>query len=223
MTAGQARQSRQGRKPGPARKGRNDRQGRQGRQPRNRLRANRIILAVLVVVVLAALYGLVGLVKPVVLAQPGPAGQQAKLDVTSAMIGCPAPGSAGTTGGGIAVANVPSGVGTGQEVLTELNQGKTGTQVGTLPRPGQLTVERVKAAPPVPRKRAVAEKMAGGRVPTGPARGGLIVAARGANAQGLDVEQLGPGGQPTARCEPGPRTSGSSARARPSCTSRFTC
>ncbi|HET9893637.1 MAG TPA: DUF5719 family protein [Streptosporangiaceae bacterium] len=194
--ARQSRQPRQDRKPGAARK------GRPALQRRSRLLANRIILAVLVVVALAALDGLAGLVKPLVLARASQAGQQAKLDVTSAMIGCPAPGSAGTTGGGIAIANVPSGVGAGQASLTELNQGKPGTHVGTVPRPGQLTVEKVKAAPPVPRKRVVTEKMAGGRVPTGPARGGLIVAARGDNAQGLDVEQLGPGGQPTARCEP---------------------
>jgi len=44
--------------------------------------------------------------------------------------------------------------------------------------------------------------MAGGLVPTSLARGGLIVAAAGTNAQGLDVEQLGPTGRPTDRCQP---------------------
>ena len=43
--------------------------------------------------------------------------------------------------------------------------------------------------------------MAGGAVPTSLANGGLIVSATGSDAQGFDVEQLGPGGQPTARCE----------------------
>jgi hypothetical protein len=33
------------------------------------------------------------------------------------------------------------------------------------------------------------------------ARGGLILSAAGSDAQGLDVEQLGPDGQPTARCQ----------------------
>ena len=59
----------------------------------------------------------------------------------------------------------------------------------------------IKPSPPVPKKLDVTTKMAGGAVPTGPARGGLIISTTGANAQGLDVEQLGPGGQPTARCE----------------------
>jgi len=46
--------------------------------------------------------------------------------------------------------------------------------------------------------------MADGKVPTSHARGGLIISAIGADAQGLDVEQLSPGGQPAARCsQPG--------------------
>jgi hypothetical protein len=39
-------------------------------------------------------------------------------------------------------------------------------------------------------------------VPTRLGTGGLIVSATGADAQGFDVEQLGPSGQPTARCQP---------------------
>ncbi len=45
------------------------------------------------------------------------------------------------------------------------------------------------------------QSMADGKVPTSLANGGLIVSATGSDAQGFDVEQLGPGGQPTARCE----------------------
>lgn len=163
---------------------------------------NRIILAVLVVVVLGALYGLVGVVKPVALSVAAPASRLGKLEVTSAAIGCPAPGSAGATGGGIAVANVPGGVGSGKAVITELSHGSAGKQVGSTPRPGELTVEKISSAPVVQKKSLVTSTMAGGRVPTGPGRGGLTFVASGANAQGLDVEQLGPGGQPTARCEP---------------------
>jgi Family of unknown function (DUF5719) len=44
--------------------------------------------------------------------------------------------------------------------------------------------------------------MAGGAVPTSVAKGGLIIAATGADAQGLDVEQLGSDGKPTGRCQP---------------------
>lgn len=173
---------------------------RRGRQARNRL-ANRIILAALVLVVIAALYGLVKFIRPVALAAAGPTGSAGRLTVTDALLGCPAPGSAGTTGGGVAIANVPAGVGTGRLTLTRLNPASAGTLVGTVPRPGQLTLENVKPARPVPKALGVTAKMAGGLVPTGMARGGLIISAAGANAQGLDVEQLGPGGQPTARCQ----------------------
>lgn len=174
---------------------------RKGRQARNRLLANRIILALLVLVVIAALYGLVKLIRPVALTSAAPAGSGGRLTVTDALLGCPAPGSAGSTGGGVAIANVPAAVGTGQVTLTRLNPASAGTPVGTVPRPGQLTIERIKSAPAVPKRQAVTARMAGGLVPTGPARGGLVISATGANAQGLDVDQLGPGGQPTARCQ----------------------
>jgi hypothetical protein len=172
------------------------------RQARNRVVANRIILAVLVVVVAAALYGLVGVIRPVRLTSAAQAAQAGMLSVTTALIGCPAPGSGGQTGGGIAVANLPLQASGGKETFTELDPGSAGTSVGTATRPGQLTIETIKAAPAPAKKLLATTKMAGGAVPTGATRGGLVVSAAGANAQGLDVEQLGPGGQPTARCEP---------------------
>jgi hypothetical protein len=164
--------------------------------------ANRIILAILVVAVLSALYGLEGVIRPVTLAAASRTGQASQLGVTSALLGCPAPGSAGTTGGGIAIANVPLTTGGGQTVFTLLNPASAGASAGTAPRPDQLTVERIPSAPALPKKPVITANMAGGLVPTGPARGGLIISASGASAQGLDVEQLGPGGQPTARCQP---------------------
>jgi hypothetical protein len=173
---------------------------RKGRQARNRLLANRIILALLVLAVIAALYGLVKIIRPVALTSAAAGGSAGRLTVTSALLGCPAPGSAGSTGGGVAIANVPAAAGTGQMTLTRLNPGSAGTLIGKPPRPGQLTIEQVKSARPVPKRLVVTTKMAGGLVPTGTARGGLVISATGANAQGLDVEQLGPGGQPTARC-----------------------
>ncbi|HXS63081.1 MAG TPA: DUF5719 family protein [Streptosporangiaceae bacterium] len=174
---------------------------RKARQARSRNAANRIILAGLVVVVLAAIYGLVGVLKPVTISAAAPASQSTKLEVTSDRVGCPAPGSAGVTGGPIAIANLPARAGTGQTVMTRLDVGTAGTAIGKTPRPGQLTVVPIKPSPPVPKKLDTTTKMAGGAVPTGPARGGLAISTTDANAQGLDVEQLGPGGQPTARCE----------------------
>jgi hypothetical protein len=174
---------------------------RKARQARNRTIANRVILASLVAVVLAALYGLVGLIRPVTLSAASPAGQAASFSVNSTLLGCPAPGSAGTTGGPVALANVPLAGSGGSADFTLLDPATGGKQVGNTPRPGQLTVETIPAAPAPAKSSAVVTNLAGGLVPTQPARGGLIISAKGANAQGLDVEQLGPGGQPTARCQ----------------------
>ncbi len=175
---------------------------RQVRQARNRVVANRIILAVLVVVVLGALYGLVGVTKPIRLTAVAKGTEASKLTVTTGALGCPAPGSAGVTGGGVALASVPLTTASGQVTLTKLSPTSAGTTVQVTPRAGELAVQNIPASPPVPKKRLVTAKMAGGAVPTGLARGGVIIHASGANAQGLDVEQLGPGGQPTARCQP---------------------
>src|SRR5271166_5412954 len=101
--------------------------------------------------VLAALYALVGVSRPVTLTSAAPAAQTARLSVTTALLGCPAPGSAGITGGSVAIANVPASAGTGQTVLTRLDPGAARIPVGASPRSGQLTFERVKAAPAVPK------------------------------------------------------------------------
>jgi hypothetical protein len=174
---------------------------RKARQARNRVVANRIIFALLVVVVLGAVYELVGVISPVSMNAASSAARVGRLEVSTALLGCPAPGSAGTTGGPVAIANVPLSAAGGGAALTLLNSSASaGKPVGSVPRPGQLTVENIPAAPALPKKAAGTTLMAGGQVPTSPARGGLIVSAQGANAQGLDVEQLGPGGQATARC-----------------------
>jgi hypothetical protein len=161
-----------------------------------------VILAGLVVVVVAALYELVGVIRPVSVNTASTAAAASQLDVSTAVLGCPAPGSAGTTGGPIAIANVPLAASGGHATFTLLNSASsTSTSVGSVPRPGQLTVETIPATPAPGKKPPAVTKMAGGLVPTSPARGGLIISAQGANAQGLDVEQLGPGGQATARCQ----------------------
>lgn len=174
------------------------------RPARGRHFANRLILVVLVLLALAGLYGVAGLSRAVVLTARPQVGSVGRLPVTSALLGCPAPGSAGVTAGGIAEASAPASTGSGQVALTALNAA-AGTQqpaaVSSTPQPGQLTVKNIRRAPVVPAKVATMPSMAGGRVPTSLARGGLIVAATGSDAQGLDVEQLGPDGQPTARCQ----------------------
>lgn len=175
------------------------------RQARGRLVANRLILVILVLFALAGVYGVAsGLSHPVAMtaADHGtPAGQ---LPVVSQLLACPAPGSGGVTGGRIALATAPHGTGNGQVALTALDT-TAGAQgpaaVDTSPAPGQLTVKGVATATAVPKNLASAHTMANGLVPTSVARGGLIISASGSSAQGLDVEQLGPDGQPTARCQ----------------------
>ena len=91
------------------------------RKARSRQRANRVIVGILVLIALAGLYGLAGLSRAVVLTAGGPAGQAGRLAVTSALVACPAPGSAGVTGGGIAEASAPVTTGAGQVAITALN------------------------------------------------------------------------------------------------------
>lgn len=171
---------------------------------RSRLMANRLILAALVLLALAGLYGAAGLSRPMALTsavQSGPIGQ---IPVTSALLACPAPGAAGVTGGDVAIASAPASTGGGQLTSLALNPdaGAGGpAPVQASPQPGQLMILPVKSAPAVPAKVAARQAMDNGKIPTSLGRGGLIISASGSDAQGLDVQQLGPDGQPTARCQ----------------------
>ena len=183
---------------------RKDRPARPARQARGRQLTNRFVLAFLVLLVLAGLYGIAGLSRAVELTAAQPATPAGQLTVTSALVGCPAPGSGAVTGGNIAEASAPAGTGSGQVTLTAPDpsgKGQPAAPVVTTPQPGQLTIKTVKAAPAVPKKAATLPSMVGGKVPTSLVPGGLFVAAAGANAQGFDVEQLGPAGKPAARCQ----------------------
>ena len=178
---------------------------RKARPARGRQLANRLILAFLVVLALAGLYGVAGLSRAVTLTAATPVGPVGRLQVTSALLACPAPGSAAPTGGNIAEASVPARTGSGQVALTPLHlitSAQPLATVNTAPQLGQLTIKTVHQAPVMPKKKAAMPSKAGGAVPTNLARGGLIISASGADAQGFDVEQLGPAGQPTARCQP---------------------
>jgi hypothetical protein len=166
--------------------------------------ASRLILVALVVLALGGLYGVAGLSRPLALTTSAPTGPIGHLPVTSALLACPAPGSAGIKGGGVAIANAPASTGSGHLDLTALNAsaGPPGPAPVTIsPAPGQLTIKAIKNAPAVTKKVAAEHTMAAGVVPTSMARGGLIISAAGSDAQGLDVEQLGPAGQPTGRCQ----------------------
>jgi len=178
---------------------------RKARPTRGRQLANRLILAFLVVLALAGLYGVAGLSRAVTLTAATPVGPAGRLQVNSALLACPAPGSAAPTGGSVAEASVPARTGSGQVALTPLHlitKAQPLTTVSTAPQLGQLTIKTVHQAPVMPKKKKAMPSMAGGAVPTSLARGGVIISASGADAQGFDVEQLGPAGQPTARCQP---------------------
>lgn len=179
---------------------------RKARPARGRQLANRFVLAFLVVLALAGLYGVAGLSRAVlVTAAAKSAGTVGRLQVGSALVACPSPGLGPPAGGNIAETSAPASTGSGQVALTPLHL-VTGTSlvktVSTQPRPGQLRVRTIHEAPVAKNARSAMLSMAGGLVPTSHANGGLIVAATGSDAQGFDVEQLGPGGQPTARCGP---------------------
>ena len=177
---------------------------RKARPTKTRQRADRLILSFLVLLALAGLYGIAGLSRAVTVTASTPAGPAGSLPVTSALLACPAPGSGAPTGGNIAEASVPARTGSGQVALTSLHvptSKQPVTAVNTSPAPGQLTVKTIHQAPVAAAKKAAMPAMAGGLVPTRLATGGLIVSATGADAQGFDVEQLSPSGQPTARCQ----------------------
>lgn len=179
--------------------------GRKARPATGRQLANRFVLAFLVVLALAGLYGVAGFSRAVlVTASVKPASTAGRLQVSSALVACPSPGLGLPIGGNIAEASAPASTGNGQVALTPLHlatAAKPVTTVSTEPQPGQLTVRTIRQAPVAKKAKSAMPSMAGGAVPTSLANGGLIVAATGSDAQGFDVEQLGPGGQPSARCE----------------------
>lgn len=168
-----------------------------------RLLANRLVLAILVVVLLGALFEVAGASHPVSFAEGTPLHQQTRAAISAAVRGCPGPGSAGATSGGIAVTSAPASAGAGQAAVIPLSPG--GSTVPAKPQriltqPGRLAVVGVARAAALPKKLAAADT-AGGSVPTVPGRGGVIVQATGSMSQGLEVEQTGPGGLATGRCE----------------------
>jgi Family of unknown function (DUF5719) len=163
--------------------------------------ANRYVLALLVVIALAAEFGLASLSRhPAALASGPRTPPPARAAVSQALRACPGPGSTGGTASGLALAAAASG--TGQATVTRLSPaGATAAPapLHVLTRPGLLSLVSVTAAPALPRGLAQASA-ADTAVPTGPARGGVMISASGAMAQGLEAEQTSSGGLGTAQC-----------------------
>lgn len=161
----------------------------------------RIVLISVVVLVLAGIYGLARISHP-----PAKAARPAaasRVDVSSAVRVCPAPGSAGPTAGALAVAAVPGSAKAGSAVVTPLSPGgrtSPGPALATLTQPGVLQASAVPVAPALSAAEQVGQPGSSPSVTTQPARGGVEVSATGALAQGLEVEQTGPSGLATAQC-----------------------
>ena len=166
-----------------------------------RLVANKYMLALLVAMALVAVFGLASVSHPAALvAGPGtPA--PARATVSAALRACPAPGSTGATASGLALAAASSG--SGQAEVTRLSPaGATvaPTPLHVLTQPGQLSLVNVTPAPALAHGLSQRSE-AGASVPTGPARGGVMIQASGSMARGLEAEQTSAGGLATAQCQ----------------------
>lgn len=162
----------------------------------------RPFFAVLVLAALGGIYAAAGVSHraPPVGSHPA---RPTSLPVTSAVRACPAPGSAGVTAASVALAAVPGTATTGHAVLTRLTpDGSTspGPAVATVTQPGVLQVTTVKVAPALSKSQLTGQPGSSPAVTTMAGRGGVLVSATGAMAQGLQVEQTGPGGLVTAQC-----------------------
>ena len=195
------------------------------------LRGSRVLFAAVVVVLLGGLYALAGLRHPISVSAGSAPAAPRSVPVTSVTRVCPAPGAQLSRGGGIAVMASPSQPGHRQfrpgvlrartAVVTRL-AGQGGSKAGPAvlsitkagaPRLATVSVDRTARAQAGPKG-----KPSTTTVVSTATRGGVVVQASGALAQGLDVEQTAGTDLPTAACSspgtdfwfvgPGQRTAG---------------
>ncbi len=167
-----------------------------------RPRYRRPLFAVLVLLVLAGVYAAAGRSHPAAAVKSSSA-KPVSVPVTSAVRVCPGPGTAGVTSSSVALAAVPGNAAAGTAVVTRLTPSGSagpGPQVITISQPGLLRIASVAAAPPLPKSLQAGVPGASPTVTTQAARGGVVVTATGGMAQGLAVEQAGPGGLVTQQC-----------------------
>jgi hypothetical protein len=180
---------------------------------------SRLLSAGVVVVGLAAVYGITTVTSPATIGSSIQLGHESRAPVSSAIRACPAPGSGGVTAGSVATTAL-AGQSTGRAVISRLTAtgtATTGALVRTLTTPGVLTLSPVSAAAALPAAASPAaantgtsshspspspssSPVPGPAVATTPGRGGVVVQATGAMAQGLEVEQVGSDGLATAQC-----------------------
>jgi Family of unknown function (DUF5719) len=168
---------------------------------------NKYLLALLVVMAVAAEFGLASVSHPAAIAAGSRAPAPVRAAVSSVVRACAAPGSTGATASGLAMAAASAG--TGQAEVTRLTPAGAASPpaaLSVLTQPGRLALLSVPAAPVLARgldQQSTAGAAAG--VPTGPARGGVMIEASGSMARGLEAEQTTGGGLATAQCQ-GPGT-----------------
>jgi hypothetical protein len=151
----------------------------------------------------AAAYGAGTITHPATVGSKAQIGQQARADVTTETRACPSPGTIGMTAAGLATVSLPGSAHQGSAVITRLYGGGNATggkAVTTLAAPGRLRVTHVPAAPKI-RNRVVKGGSTSDKVITTMGRGGVMVRATGALAQGLEAEQTSPNGLVTAQCQ----------------------
>lgn len=167
----------------------------------SRVSGSRYLFAALVVLVLAGLYGAAGLRHPAAAANSAVT-RAVRVPVSSAVYACAAPGSSGVTASSLAIAAAPGSAQTGSAVATRLVPGGSpaaGPVLATATQPGLLHLVPVKAAAALPKSLQAGQPGSSPKVTTVAGRGGVVVTATGAMAQGLAVEQTA-AGQPTVQC-----------------------
>lgn len=163
--------------------------------------ANRFTVLALVVLALVALAAVAWIGKPVTVS----AGQQATVPRTApvsvGMRACPSPGSAGSRGAGLAVVAAAGGSGPGQATVSRLSvTGPAAASLRRLSQPGALSLIGVPVAPSAHPGSRTPSSPAANKVAAAVARpGGVMVAATGSMARGLEAEQTAAGAA-TARC-----------------------
>jgi hypothetical protein len=169
--------------------------------------ANRYLLALLVVLAVAAEFGLASVSHSAAITAGQRASGPSRAAVSTVVRACPGPGSAGATASGVALAAASTG--TGRAEVSRLIPAGAATSpapLHVLTQPGRLALLTVPEAPVLARGLAQQSTTAtAAGVPTGAGRGGVMIQASGAMAQGLEAEQTSTAGLATAECQ-GPGT-----------------
>lgn len=161
-----------------------------------RLFTRHAVLPLAVVLVLAGLYGLAMAVQPVSIAAGNVQAPRRSIPVSAVQRGCPGLGLPGGSSGRVAlVAAAPGGAGGQAQVVPLPAAG--GRPLLTATHPGALSASEVQ---PAAGSAPAASSGPAASVNTAKLTGGVVVTATGAMARGLDVEQTGQSGIPSAAC-----------------------